>query len=150
MAQGDLTLFNEFRSQVLQGEHDLNATDTIKVALITNAVVPTASTTTPTLADFTQVSGTNYPNASSNVIANPVVSNVSGATYKFDGDNIQWTQNASGPTDIYYGIIYNDTNASDMAIAFIDMTVDSGTTPISLAAGNIAINGNASGIFLQA
>ena len=149
MAQGDLTLFNEFRSQVLQGEHDLNATDTIKVALITNAVVPTASTTTPTLADFTQVTGTNYT-AGGATITTPVVSNVSGATYKFDGDNVSWTQNASGPTDIYYGIIYNDTNASDMAIAFIDMTVDSGTTPISLAAGNIAINWNASGIFLQA
>lgn len=149
MAQGDLTLFNEFRSQVLQAEHDLNATDTIKVALINNTTVPTASTTTPTLADFTQVTGTNYT-AGGETVTTPVVANVSGATYKFDGDNVSWTQNAGGPTDIYYAILYNDTNATDMAIAFIDMTVDSGTTPISLAAGNISINWNASGIFLQA
>jgi len=149
MAQGDLTLFNEFRSQVLTGEHDLNATDTIKVALISNSTVPTASTTTPVLADFTEVSGTNYT-AGGATIGTPVVSNVSGATYKFDGDNVSWTQNAAGPTNIYYAILYNDSHVSDMAFAFIDMTVDSGTTPISLAAGNISINWNASGIFLQA
>jgi len=149
MAQGDLTLFNEFRTQVLEGEHDLNATDTIKVALITNATVPTASTTTPVLADFTEVTGTNYT-AGGATVTTPVVTNVSGPTYKFDGDNISWTQNGAGPTDIYYAILYNDTQAADMAIAFIDMTVDSGTTPISLAAGNVAINWNASGIFLQA
>lgn len=146
MAQGDFTLFNEFSQQLLIGEHDLNATDTIKLALITNAVVPTASTTTPTLSDFTQVTGTNYT-AGGATVTTPVVSVVSGSTYKFDGDNVSWTQNAGGPTNIYYGILYNDTQAADMAIGFIDMTTDSGTTPISLAAGNISVNWNASGIF---
>ena len=146
MAQGDFTLFNEFSEQLLIGEHDLNATDTVKVALVTNATVPSASTTTPTLADFTEVTGTNYT-AGGATISTPVVSNVSGSTYKFDGDNVSWTQNAAGPTDVYYGIVYNDAQASDMAIGFIDMTTDGGTTPISLAAGNIAINWNASGIF---
>ena len=149
MAQGDLTLFNEFSLQLGTGEHDLNATDTIKVALIDNTTVPTASTTTPTLADFTQVSGTNYT-AGGATATTPTFTVVSGSTYKFDADNVSWTQNAGGPTDIYYGIIYNDTNASDMAIGFIDMTVDSGTTPISLAAGNISINWNASGVFTLA
>lgn len=146
MAQGDFTLFNEFSNQLMTGEHDLNATDTIKLALVTNATVPTASTTTPTLADFTEVSGTNYTSGGETVTS-PVTENVSGSTYRFDGDNVSWTQNAGGPTDVYYGILYNDTNASDMAIGFIDMTTDSGTTPISLAAGNISVNWNASGVF---
>jgi hypothetical protein len=145
MAQGDFTLFNEFSTQLLQGEHDLNATDTIKVALITNGTVPSASTTTPTFSDFTEVSGTNYTTGGKEVTS-PVVAAVSGSTYKFDGDNVSWTQNAAGPTDVYYGILYNDTNGTDMAIGFIDMTTDGGTTPISLAAGNISINWNASGI----
>lgn len=149
MAQGDLTLFNEFSNQLLTGEHDLNATDTVKVALITNTTVPTASTASPTLSDFTQVTGTNYT-AGGETINSAATSNVSGSTYKFDGDNVSWTQNAGGPTNIYYGIIYNDTNASDMAIGFVDMTTDGGTTPISLAAGNISINWNASGILTLA
>lgn len=148
MAQGDFTLFNELSKQLLEGEHDLNATDTVKVALITNATVPTAATATPTLADFTEVTGTNYT-AGGETIASPAVTVVSGSQYKFDGSNVSWTQHASGPTNIYYAIVYNDTNASDMAIGFIDMTTDGGTTAISLAAGNISINWNASGIFLQ-
>ena len=140
-----MTLFNEYSGQLGAGEHDLNAADTIQCALVTNAVVPTASTTTPTYSDFTEVSGTNYT-AKGDEITTPTFTQVSGSTYKFDGDNVSWTQNAGGPTDIYYGIIFNDTNASDMAIGFIDMTVDGGTTPISLAAGNISVNWNASGI----
>ena len=145
MAQGDLTLFNEFSLQLGTGEHDLNATDTIKVALVTNATVPTASTTTPVLLDFTEVIGNNYT-AGGETMSTPTFTVVSGSTYKFDADNVSWTQNAGGPTDIYYGIIYNTT----FAIGFIDMTVDSGTTAISLAAGNISINWNASGVFTLA
>jgi len=148
VAQGDFTLFNELSTQLLEGVHDLNATDTVKVALIDNTTVPTASTATPVLADFTEVTGTNYT-AGGETITSAVVSLVSGSQYKFDGDNISWTQNAGGPTDIFYAVIYNSTDVSDTAIGFIDCTVDSGTTPISLAAGNIAINWNASGIFLQ-
>ena len=149
MAQGDLTLFNEFSGQLGMGEHDLNATDEISVALVTNAVVPTASTTTPTFDDFTEVSGTNYT-ARGAEVTTPTFTQVSGSTYKFDGDNVSWTQNAGGPTDIYYGVIFNEDQAADMAIGFIDMTVDGGTTPISLAAGNISINWNASGVFILA
>ena len=148
MAQGDFTLFNELSTQLLQGEHDLNATDEIRVALITNATVPTASTATPVLGDFTEVTGTNYTSPGA-IIGTPVVTLVSGSQYKFDGDNVSWTQNAGGPTDIYYAIIYNNTPATKFAIGFIDCTVNSGLTPISLAAGNISINWNASGIFLQ-
>ena len=150
MAQGDFTLFNELSTQLLEGVHDLNATDTVKVALINNTTVPTASTATPVLGDFTEVTGTNYT-AGGETITSAAVSLVSGSQYKFDGDNVSWTQNAGGPTDIYYAVIYNDTDTGgpDTAIGFIDMTTDGGTTPISLAAGNISINWNASGIFLQ-
>lgn len=150
MAQGDFVLFNDLSRQLLEKVHDLNAADTVKVALINNTTVPTAATATPVLGDFTEVTGTNYT-AGGETVTTPVVSQVSGSQFKFDGDNVSWTQNAGGPTDVYYGVVYNDTDAvgPDSAIGFIDMTVDGGTTPISLAAGNIAINWNASGIFLQ-
>ena len=77
MAQGDLVLFNEFREQVLLGEHDLNATDAVKVSLATNAVVPTASTVSPTFSDFTEVATGNGYTTKGATIGTPVVVQVS-------------------------------------------------------------------------
>lgn len=146
MAQGDLTLFNEFSAELLGGTHDLAASgNTIKVALITT--LPTASQTTPTLSDFTQVSGTGYTAGGAEISSGMAVTNVSGSTYKWDSSvNPSWTQNGAGPTNIIAALIYNDTDASDKAIGFVDMTTDGGTTPISLQAGNVSITWNASGI----
>lgn len=148
MAQGDLTLFNEFSKELLGGTHNLAAAgNTIKVMLITNAAVPSASTTTPTKSDFTEVTGTGYTAGGYTISGGQSVTVVSGSVYKWDStDNPSWTQNGSGPTNIYYAVIYNDTDASDKCIGFIDMTVDGGTTPISLQAGNVSITWNASGI----
>jgi len=148
MAQGDLTLFNEFSKELLSGTHNLAAGgNTIKVMLITNAFPPTAGTTTPTKSDFTECSGTGYSAGGYTISTNMSVTAVSGSTYKWDStDNPSWTQNGAGPTNIYYAVIYNDTDASDKCIGFIDMTTDGGTTPISLQAGNVSITWNASGI----
>ena len=46
MAQGDVTLFNEFKEDVGQKIHNLSS-DTFKVGLVTNAVTPAASTSDP-------------------------------------------------------------------------------------------------------
>ena len=51
------------------------------------------------------------------------------------------SQNASGFTDGYWGILYNDTNGTDMAICFIDLG-----GPVSEVDGDITISWNASGI----
>ena len=146
MAQGDLTLFNEFSLETLSATHNLAAAgNTVKVALITT--LPTASQTSPTLTDFTQVSGAGYTAGGEEITTGQAVTNVSGATYKWDSSvNPSWTQNGAGPTNIIGALIYNDTDASDKAVGFIDMTTDGGTTPISLQAGNVSITWNASGI----
>ena len=57
MAQGAVTLFNEFPEELLKGTHDFD-THVFKLALITT--LPTATQATPQLADFTEVSGSNY------------------------------------------------------------------------------------------
>lgn len=146
MAQGDFTLFNEYSLELLSGTHNhASGGHTFKVALITT--LPTASQTTPTLSDFTQVTGTGYSAGGESITTGQSVTNVSGSTYKWDStDNPSWTQNGSGPTNIIAALIYNDTSATDKAVGFIDMTTDGGTTPISLQAGNVSITWNASGI----
>jgi hypothetical protein len=147
MAQGDLTLFDEFSLEVLSGTHNLAAAgNDIRVSLHSTAL-PLASASAPSYGDWTEVTGTGYAATGELISVSQSVTNVSGATYKWDSDyNPSWTQNGAGPTDIIFALIYNDTDAGNLAIGFIDMTTDSGTTPISLQAGNVSITWNASGI----
>lgn len=147
MAQGDLSLFNEYSLEALTGTHDLSSGgNTVRVALID--ALPVITQTTPTLSDFTEVSGAGYTAGGEDIGTNQSITVVSGPTYKYDSTtNPSWSQNGSGPTDVIAGLIYNDTEASDKCLGFIDMTTDGGSTPISLQAGNISITWNASGIF---
>ena len=142
MAQGTLTVFEEFRKFIGDGSHDLDS-DTFKVALITT--IPTASEATPDFADYTEVSGTNYTAGGETAAA--TYTEVGGVA-TWDIADVGWTQSGSGPTDIKAALIYNTTHSgSNDAVAFIDMTVDAGTTPISLVDGDINIAINASGVF---
>ena len=147
MAQGDLSLFNEASLELLSGTHNLaSGGNTVRVALITT--LPVVTQTTPTLSDFTEVSGAGYTAGGEDIGTNQSVTVVSGSTYKYDSTtNPSWSQNGSGPTNIVAALIYNDTDASDKAIGFVDLTTDGGTTPVSLQAGNVSITWNASGIF---
>lgn len=145
MAQGDFTLFNAFPEAKGDGRIDMD-NDVFKMALITNTVVPTAATATPTLSDFTQVSGTNYTAGGETIT---VTWSASGAVTTADGTDVSWTQNAAGPANIYYGIVYSDTATNDDCVGFVDFTPDGGTTPISLADGDISAAVNASGLFTE-
>jgi hypothetical protein len=147
MAQGDLTLFDEYSLEILSGTHDQSAGgNTFKVSLHSTAL-PAASASAPSFGDWTECSGSGYTTGGESITTGQSVSQVSGSTYKWDStDNPSWAQNGSGPTDVIFALIYNDTDAGDKAVGFIDMTTDGGTTPISLQAGNISITWNASGI----
>lgn len=145
MAQGTLLTFEEFRLYIGDGSHDLSA-DSFKIALITT--IPLVSAVTPDLADFTEVTGTNYTAGGE---ASAATWTEAAGTATFDLADVGWTQNAGGPTTIKAALIYNTTHAgTNDAIAFIDMTTDGGTTPISLADGDINIAINASGVFTLA
>jgi len=150
MAQGSFTLFEEFAKQLGDKEHNF-AADTFKVALVDETVpVPVASSVTPTWSDFSvnEVGGTNYT-AGGITIPVPTYTEAGGVgTFQDDGTGfIEWIQDAAGPANIFYAILYNITHASNMAIGFIDMTSDGGSSAISLIAGNIRITWHASGIF---
>ena len=142
MATGDVTLFEEFAKTIGEKKIALGADD-FKVALIDDSAAPTAADATPTWSDYSanEVSGTNYT-ADGYTLTGDSWTEAGGVATFDDTGNVTWSQNAAGPTDIYWGILYSDTSSNDDCICFIDMG-----GPISLVDGDISITWNASGIF---
>ena len=147
MAQGTMTLFEEFKDQMGEALHDFQSGgDTFKVGMITNAVVATAGDVTPVFGDYTEVSGTGY-SAGGEAVANQDWSYVAGIAY-YIGDDISWAQNGAGPVDCYQAILYRSTGGK--AIAFIDLTADGGSTPLSMQDGPIVVAWGGGKIFKAA
>jgi hypothetical protein len=149
MAVGDVVVFNQFLQDVGRATHNLE-TDTIRFALITNAVTPAATTADPrwgagggTNFDTNEVTaGGNYVAEGGDIAA--TYSQAAG-TATFDGTDISIAQNASNPTNARWGIIYNDTAAGNQCIAFLDLG-----SVIDLSTGSFTVTWNASGIFTMA
>lgn len=142
MARGDVTVFDEAKAYLIDGGFE--AADDIKVAILDNTVAPTASDTTPALGDYTEVgtSGTYVAGGTSIGNLGTCVSET-GGTMTFDSaTNPTWAQDASNDVDAYWGLVYNDTDASDRAIAFVDLG-----GPVDMTAGALTITWNASGLF---
>ena len=139
MALGDTTQFQEAKAYMLDGGWE--AADDIKVALITNAVVPTAGDTTPALTDYTECSAGGSYSAGGISIGNygTCVSQTAGAAKFTSATNPSWAQQAGSPTNAYYALIYHV--ASGQAIGFVDLA-----GPFSIVTGTLTLNWNASGI----
>lgn len=144
MAAGDLTLFNDFVRQLCEKEIDL-ADDTYKVALYTSTRAPVVTESTPVYSGTNEVSGTNYTAGGATVSASMAVS-LSGAVASWtggSGPHASWSQHASGPSNIRWGILYNDTAAAKPAAGFIEFGSGS---DISLVDGDISFTFNATAI----
>lgn len=142
MARGDVTVFNEAKAFMIDGGWE--TADDIKCAICDNTAAPTASTATPALGDFTQVgTGGTYVSGGTSLGTLGTCVTQAGGVMTFDSaTNPTWAQHASNDTDAYWGIIYNDTDAGDAAIAFVDLG-----GPVDMTAGDLTITWNASGIF---
>jgi len=142
MARGDVTVFNEALAFLLDGGFE--SADDIKLAICDNTVAPTQTTATPTLGDFTQVgTGGNYSSGGTSLGDLGTCVSQSGAVMTFDSaTNPTWAAHASNDTDAYWGIIYNDTDGSDRAIAFVDLG-----GPVNMATGALTVTWSGSGIF---
>lgn len=146
MAKGDLTVFEEFTDQLGKEIHNFSS-DTFKVGIIDNTSPPTAADATPAWADYSA----NEVSTAGGYIANGIAltgvtwTESNGTATLDDTGNISLSQNASGFTDGYWGILYNDTATGKNAIAFIDLG-----GPASEQAGPININWGASGILTVA
>ena len=141
MAQGDVVFFDQFLVDVLEKLHDLE-TDSFKLALTTDVVTPTATTSDPrwgagggtNLATNEVTPGGNYA-AGGAACANPAVT-LTGGLAQFDTDDpASWAQNASNPTNARWGILYNDTDAGKRALGFLDLgsVFDMTTGPLTVA-----------------
>lgn len=142
MARGDVTVFDEAKAKMLDG--DWASTDHFYCAVCDNTATPTAAFATPTLSDFTEVgtSGT-YVSGGTDLGALSALVTEADGTMTFDSStNPTWAQNASNDTDAYWGLIYNYTDAAHDALAFVDLG-----GPVDMSAGDLTITWNASGIF---
>ena len=145
MARGDVVVFNESKAYLIEAGWE--AADDIKVAICDNTVAPTAATATPALGDFTQVGTAGTYVAGGTSLGNiGTLTTQAGGTVTFDSaTNPSWAQNALNDVDAYWGIIYNDTDVGDAAIAYVDLG-----GPVDMSAGDLTITWNASGIFTLA
>lgn len=141
MATGTVTVFQEFADQLGKEIHNFSS-DTLKIGLVDNTLTPTAGDATPTWSDYSanEVSTAGGYTANGETLASVTWSEAAGVA-TLDAANISLDQNGSGFTDAYWGIIYNDSAASDDAIAFVELG-----GPVSEQSGPVAINWNASGI----
>lgn len=143
MATGDVTVFDEAKAYLLDG--DFGSTDNVKLALLDNTTPPVASQASPALGTYTEMetAGT-YPAGGDvlDTIANMVTEASGTMTFDDTGASVTWAQDPSNGTDAYWGLIYNDDDAGDLAIAFVELG-----GPVDMQAGDLTITWHASGIF---
>jgi hypothetical protein len=141
MAQGDITWFEEAKAYMLDGGWE--AADDIKVAILDNTTAPVAGQATPGLATYTEVGAAGTYTAGGTSLGNwgTLVSEAGGTVTIDSTTNPTWAKDASNDTDAYWALIYNDTQAGDPALAFVDLG-----GPVDMTAGDLTITWNASGI----
>lgn len=110
-----ISLYDHTRRRFAAG---LNAVgNTYKLKLLTAATF-NATHTTLAATGGTEVSGNGYT-AGGQALDNVSVDIVSTNAAKFDADDVIWTADG-GPIAASYAILYNDTDADDAPVAFID------------------------------
>lgn len=145
MATGDVTWFNQGLADLLNKIHDLD-TDVINVGLVTNATVPAKTTTAPhwggtgTTNFATNQVGTGGTSYTGPKTLTGVSIAVSANDIFFRGATITLAQDASGFTDAYWGIIYNNTDANKRALGFVELG-----GPRSIQAGQVVIDWGGTG-----
>lgn len=134
-----ISLYNHTAKLFADGS--LAVGDTYKVKLLSAATFDATHTTLAATGGTEATSGTGYTSGGQ-ALANVAVTTVTTNDAKFDADDLTWTA-SGGSITASYAIIYNDTDADDPPIAFIDFDG-------SQSAGDgtdFKIVWNASGIF---
>jgi hypothetical protein len=134
-----VSLYNHTAARFGSGANAVG--DTYKVLLCTAATFDAANTTLASVTK-TEVTNANGYTTGGATLANVAVTTVTTNDAKFDADDVTWSATGSGIT-ASYAILYNDTDADDPPVAFIDF----GTSESAGAGTNFLIVWNASGIF---
>jgi hypothetical protein len=92
--------------------------DTYKVKLYASATFTASDTTLAGITGTEATTGTGYT-AGGQALANVAVTTVTTNDAKFDADDLTWTA-SGGSITASYAVIYNDTDANDPPLAFIN------------------------------
>lgn len=145
MARGEFTLFEEFATDFSNALHNLKETHVLKLGLVDDTITPLATIESPTWGDYSanEVATTGNYTADGETLTFSVATRWAEAdgVGTLDADDLTISQDGSGFTDAHWGILYNDTAASDQAIGFLDLG-----GPVSEQDGDVTISWNASGI----
>lgn len=111
-----ISLYNHTRSRFASGANA--AGDTYKVKLLTAATFNATHTTLAATGGTEVANGNGYTTGGAALtgVAVPIV-NTNEA--KFDANDVAWTA-SGGAITANFGILYNDTDADDPPVAFID------------------------------
>ena len=111
-----ISLYNHAAKLFAEGSNA--AADTYKLKLYSAATFTASDTTLAGITGTEATTATGYT-AGGQALANVAVTTVTTNDAKFDADDVTWTA-SGGSIDAAYGVIYNDTDADDPPIAFID------------------------------
>ena len=134
-----VSLYNHTAARFADGSNA--ASDTYKVMLCTAATFTASNTTLASITKTEVANGNGYTTGGA-ALTNVAVSTVTTNDAKFDADDATWSA-SGGAVTASYAILYNDTDANDPPVAFIDFggsqTAGDGT--------DFKIIWNANGIF---
>lgn len=134
-----ISLYNHTAARFADGSNAVG--DTYKVKLLSAATFDATHTTLAATGGTEATTGTGYT-AGGQALANVAVTTVTTNDAKFDADDLTWTA-SGGAIEAAYAIIYNDTDADDPPVAFIDF----GGSESAGDGTDFIIVWNASGIF---
>jgi hypothetical protein len=146
MAKGDVHIFAAYVQKANSGGGFNLASDTIKIGIVDNGVVPAANTADPRwgaggTTDFSAHEVAHATGYAAPVSLTGVAFTRTGAVETLAAANVTIAQDAAGFANGYYAIIYDATAAGNYAIGFVDLG-----GPVGNVNGPININWNGSGI----
>lgn len=153
MAAGDVTVFDEALAYMMDG--GWASGDTIRCAICDNTTTPVASAAVPAVGSGGTTNYTEVGTAGSYTAGGislgtwgALITEANGVLTFDSTTNPSWTQDANNDVDAYWGIIYNDTDVSNRAIAFVQLAGTTNTgVAVDMSAGALTITWNANGIF---
>ncbi len=146
MATGDLVVFDEAKAYLIDGGWE--PADIIKMAVIDNTTTPTAADPIPSLGggttNYTEVgaAGTYVTGGTSLGDLGTVVTEAAGVMTFDSATDPSFAQDPSNDVDAFWAVVYNDTDATNRAICFIDLG-----GPVDMQAGALTVTWNGSGLF---
>ncbi len=111
-----ISLYNHTRARFASGANAVG--DTYKVKLLTAATFNATHTTLAATGGTEVANGSGYTTGGA-TLANAAVTTVNTNEAKFDADDVTWAA-SGGAITASFAILYNDTDADDPPVAFID------------------------------